>query len=66
MIQIYYFVTFVLCAYISKAFQDFLCVFHEVLTKDIDNYKKNNKPNKTKLRFIKVTYPWRLPMTEMA
>ena len=42
MIQIYYFFTFVLCAYVWKAFQDFLCVFPEVLTKDNDNYKTNN------------------------
>ena len=55
-----------LCAYIWKAFQDFLCVFPDVFTKDIDNYKTNHKLNKTKLRFIKVTYPWSLPMTGMA
>ena len=50
----------------ERRFKTFCAFFSEVLTKDIDNYKTNNKLNKTKLRFIKVTYPWSLPTTEMA
>ena len=57
MIQIYYlFDISVVCIYL-KGVSRLLCVFPEVLTKDIDNYKTNHKLNKTKLRFIKVTYP---------
>ena len=45
--------SFVLCVYIWKAFRDFLCVFHEVFTKDIDNYKTNNKLDKNEMKIYK-------------
>ena len=67
MIQIYYlFDICVVCICLKGVSRLFVRFFSEVLTKDIDNYKTNNKLNKTKLRFIKVTYPWSLPTTEMA
>ena len=66
MIQIYYlFDICVVCIYLKGVSRLFVR-FPEVLTKDIDNYKTNHKLKKTKLRFTKVTYPWSLPMTEMA
>ena len=66
MIQIYYlFDIYVDCIYL-KGVSRLLYVFPEVLSKYINNYKTKHKLNKTKLRFIKVTYPWSLPMTGMA
>ena len=66
MIQIYYlFDICVVCIYL-KGISRLFVRFSEVLTKDINNYKTNKKLDKTKLRFIKVTYPWSLLMTEMA
>ena len=66
MIQTYYvFDIGAVCIYLKGVSRLFVR-FPEVLTKDIDNYKTNHKFHKTKLRFIKVTYPGNLPMTEMA
>ena len=51
----------VVCIYLKgvwSLFCAFFCSF------DIDNYKTNDKLNKTKLRFLKVTYPWSLLMTD--
>ena len=57
MIQTYYlFGIGVVCIYL-KGVSSLFVRFSEVLTKDIDNYKANDKLNKTKLRFVKVTYP---------
>ena len=57
MIRTYYlFDICIVCIYL-KGVSSLLCVFSEVLTKDIDNYTTNDKLKKTKLRFIKVTYP---------
>ena len=57
MIQTYYlFDICVVCIYL-KGVQDILCIFPEVFTKDIDNYKINDKLKQTKLRFIKIIYP---------
>ena len=55
----------VVCIYL-KGVSGLFVRFPEVLTKDIDNYKTNDKLNNAKLRFIKVIYPWSLLMTEMA
>ena len=57
MIQTYYlFDICVVCIYL-KGISRLFVHFPEVLTKEIDNYKTNDKLSKTKLRFIKVTYP---------
>ena len=65
MIQTYYlFDICVVCIYL-KGVSSLFVRFPEVLTKDIDCYKTNDKLNKTKLRFIKVTHSWSLLMTEM-
>ena len=57
MIQTYYlFDICVMCIYLKGVSRHFVR-FPEVLTKEIDNYKTNDKLSKTKLRFIKVTYP---------
>ena len=63
MIQTYYlFDIGVVCIYlkgVSRLFVRFFLTFDK-------RYRQLQKLNKTKLRFIKVTYPWSLPMTEMA
>ena len=66
MIQIYYLFDICVVYIYLKGVSRLFVRFPEVLSKYIDNYKTNHKLNKTKLRFIKVTYPWSLPMTEMA
>ena len=57
MIQTYYLLDICDVCIHSKGVSRLFVRFPEVLTKDIDNYKTNDKPSKSKLRFIKVTYP---------